>query len=213
MRNRKLTHLTLGALLALALWRVVAMRSNTEPGWSPLKDAQPQVAETRTKGVVKALAIQLSNTARRNTGLTAAVPEEESVSEEDVPVEPTRLDMEELDRREAESAMLASRWQSQQANPAWSKESAAAIAKLLLDGGFAFEAMREPDCLETICRFILDAEDGARALALLRIGRRVQDETWLDHTAERDGSWSIEVFFARAGYRLSGDGGRIDGKG
>lgn len=213
MRTRKLAQLTLGALLALALWRVVAMRSNNEPVAVAAQDAQPQAPKPPTKRAAKALAARLSNTPWLSTGLTAAAPEEESVSEEDVTVEPTPLDVEELDLREAELAMLTSRWQSQQADPAWSKESEAAIAKLLLDGGFAFEAMRELDCRETVCRFILDAEDGARALALLRIGRRVHDETWLDHTAQHDGSWSIEVFFARAGYRLSGDGGRIDGKG
>jgi hypothetical protein len=213
MRTRKLTQLTLGALLALALWRVVAVRSNTEPVAVAAQDALPQAPKTPATRPTKALAAQLSNTRWLSTGLTAPAPEEESVSEEDVSVEPTPLNVEELDLREAESAMLTSRWQSQQADPAWSKESEAAIAKLLLDGGFAFEAMRELDCRETVCRFMLDAEDGARALALLRIGRRVHDETWLDHTAQHDGSWSIEVFFARAGYRLSGEGGRIDGKG
>jgi hypothetical protein len=176
------------------------------------RGTRPQAhKQTATSGT--ALAAERPRISWRSSGPAAVSREEESDSTHQTAAEPTPLTAEELDLREAESTLLNARWSSQQTDPAWSKASEATIAKLLLDQGFSFEVMRELDCRQTICRFVLDAEDGPRALALLGVGRRVHDETWLDHTAQHDGSWTIEVFFSRPGYRLSGDGGRIEGQG
>ena len=123
---------------------------------------------------------------------------------------PTPLTLEELEVREQEAKMLTGRWASQDHDADWSGRTAQAVATLLEESGFEQEVASEIDCRATLCRLVLQGNDDQEAVELLHVARGIHDETWLDHSETDEGSWGIEVFFSRPGYRLSGDGGRIE---
>jgi hypothetical protein len=125
------------------------------------------------------------------------------------PVGPQPLSHQDAMMRVAERNELSGRWTAEAKSSGWTEEANEKIRGLLAPAGLNVNAVTETDCRQTICRFNLSGTDGASALALIRVARQLHDETWVDHKQQSDGTWRIEVFFSKSGYRLSGGGGPI----
>lgn len=126
--------------------------------------------------------------------------------------EPTPLDTESLALRAQERLMLDARWSSQSTDPRWSDEVRSRISDLLSQAQLDPSAASLPDCRATICRVVFSAGNGRDALRVIDIARKLHDETWIDHHDFSDQAWEIELFVSRKGFRLSGDGSRIEGE-
>lgn len=198
-------------------------------GWWIAEDARPSEdallaqAPTPPPPAPRQTSTQLINAA------VASSPATEEPAEPDVqpqveraphrdpekPFIPDRLTLEDRLERAREQTELGTRWDREKPDTEWSRESEGKIKEILLQRGLDADALKQIDCRETICRFRLDAvtdlhkEVGELAKAARALGR----ESWLmPEEVEGDPArrYTIEVFFPREGYRLSGGGGRIN---
>jgi hypothetical protein len=136
------------------------------------------------------------------------------VKKEDDPNQPFAIAGEtDQDRAEraAERAELDKRWQGEAPDAAWANDSGPRIAKVLADARQPPQALHAVDCRQSICRFELHSAGGTQGevMALIHAARQLELETWVRPAQQPDGSWHMETFFPKQGYRLSGGGGRI----
>jgi hypothetical protein len=132
----------------------------------------------------------------------------------DKPFIPDPMTLQDRLERARERQELATRWENERQDAAFARESEVRMAEILLERGLEPKALKELDCRETVCRFRLDAVTDLHKEVgeLAKAARSLAPETWLlpeevpDDPARK---YTIEVFFARPGYRLSGGGGRI----
>ena len=113
--------------------------------------------------------------------------------------------------RAKEREDLNRRWQSEAPDATWASDSAPRIVKLLADARQSPAALRVLDCRQSICRFELHSAGGTHGevMSLVHAARQLETETWVHPVAQPDGTWHMETFFPKEGYRLSGGGGRI----
>jgi hypothetical protein len=119
---------------------------------------------------------------------------------------------EERAERAREREELDRRWKQERADGAWANVSGERITQLLAKEALPSHALRAVDCRQSICRFELRSSTGTEkeVMALIHAARELELETWVHPQQQPDGTWGMEVFFPKQGYRLSGGGGRID---
>jgi hypothetical protein len=85
------------------------------------------------------------------------------------------------------------------------------MTTLLAQNGVDSSAFGAVACRETICRFSLKSKTGKKTevQSLIHVARSLDDQTWLDPEEQEDGSFGMQVYYPREGYRLSGGGGKI----
>lgn len=113
---------------------------------------------------------------------------------------------------DADRRDLGSRWSGEPSDRAWTSETAERIAVILHGKQLDPSAVKEVDCRRTICRFALTSPSPKHGdvMATISAARETDPETWTMPDAQANGSYNVDVFFPRKGYRLSGGGGRID---
>jgi hypothetical protein len=111
----------------------------------------------------------------------------------------------------SDRAVLTARWSNEMSDPSWRSVTAARLHTTLVERGVDPNAVTEIDCRATICRFALRTSSKMKADVdgLIQAARAIDEQTWT-MPEEQDAGYSVEVFFPREGYRLSGDGGRVD---
>jgi hypothetical protein len=108
-------------------------------------------------------------------------------------------------------ADLNSRLLHEMSDSSWRSETEARMRTTLMERGLDSNAVTDIDCRISICRFVVHTRSKADAdvKALLEAARAVDAQTWT-MPEEQEVGYSIDVYFPRAGYRLSSGGGRVD---
>jgi hypothetical protein len=136
------------------------------------------------------------------------------IKKEDDPNGPFALkeSPEELRERQAEYADLSERFNREAADGTWTNQSGSRVTEQLARNQLQKSALQAVDCRQTICRFLLASSTGKQGEVggLIQTARDLELETWLHPEKQADGTWRMEVFFPKEGYRLSTGGGRID---
>ena len=111
----------------------------------------------------------------------------------------------------SDRAELNARWSSEARDPSWRSVTEARLHATFLEHSVNPNSVTDVDCRATICRFTIHTSSKAKTDVdgLIRAARAIDEQTWTK-PEEQDTGYSINVFFPRDGYRLSGGGGRID---
>jgi hypothetical protein len=134
-------------------------------------------------------------------------------SDENAPFKTDVVTVEARLRRAAEREELDHRWASEAADPAWSTQVKHHMVELLAADGVSARALDDVDCRQTICRLKLtsSSERKSDVMSVIHAARELHVETWLlPEQDEARGTYGMEVFMPREGFRLSGGGGKID---
>jgi hypothetical protein len=170
-------------------------------------------AESRSSDS-RARARSPENTSSANTLDRADASVQDTGGDEDEPrFKPDPRTLEESLRRTQEREELRSRWNEEKRRDVpWSQSLTEGIIHGLVDNRVGEPASVDADCRETICRVILRSEGDSdrEVMGVIRVARALHQETWLLAEDAEDGSYELELFLPRNGYRLSGGGGRIE---
>jgi len=134
-------------------------------------------------------------------------------SEENAPFKTDVVTVEARLRRAAEREELDHRWASEAADPVWGTQVKNHMVELLAADGVSARALDDADCRQTICRLKLTSSSDRKSdvMSVIHAARELHVETWLlPEQDEARGTYGIEVFMPRDGFRLSGGGGKID---
>jgi type IV secretory pathway VirB10-like protein len=210
----RLSIVTLAVLVvAVGVWLARPSRHSPSTDESPATDS-PSIATNEAHG---AAAAPSPSAPPPPPAVAAAAPEESPaprIKKEDDPNAPFALreSPEEIRERQAEYAGLSARFSREAADGTWTNQSGSRVADQLARNQVQRSALQAIDCRQTICRFLLasSTDKQGEVGGLIQAARDLELETWLHPEKQADGTWRMEVFFPKEGYRLSAGGGRID---
>jgi hypothetical protein len=191
--------LTVGALLA-GLRFLSGHYGKAEVAAEPLPKA-PAPIPPRIQSAPKAVPMHVRVAPAPSPATEEAAPRAEG--DEWQLKEPPTLSAEDRQTRDLEHGWISGRFKSDPVDAAWSAETRSKLVGLLQAGGFDSNAIQEVECRAAVCRIGLKAEDGGNALELVRVGRQIHEENWVDSKKDGDERWSVEFYFARPGKSLS----------
>jgi hypothetical protein len=208
----------LGVIPVAALsWIAVRLLLTTEAPVAPSRAAVSAVRSHETDSTPQAAASVIETHTQHAPARAQPLPVQTAApvpKPEDATAAPFTFDHETPEDRAdrlRERDELGKRWTEEPRDSRWANEASARISDLLARAEQRSSALREVDCRQSICRFELQSATGTQkeAMALIAVARQFEPETWLRPYQQRNGSWRMEVFFPKQGYRLSGGGGRI----
>jgi hypothetical protein len=204
-----------GVLLASSLWFTMRNQLGGAPKEELLGSVHAARIVPESAAPPAASVAALSHDPEPAAAPTASpTPQKPTEDPETALFKPDKFSVEQALQRAAERKELNDRWQSQKEDRPWAAETKGRVQALLRKANLRPQALREVDCRETICRFSLHAETSLQKDVgnMIHAARDLERETWLmpEPSEQANGAWDIEVYFPRAGYMLSGGGGRIE---
>jgi hypothetical protein len=203
--SRQTRLVTACALTVLAL--LVFSRNSEEPkptaaSVAPVARAERPGSQPAKSALAQAAPVTAKASATQDEAATDGVPKL-FVAE--------TLSVEQRLMRARERQELMGRFSSERASSDWTREVSDLVDTTLSESDLDELSLKEADCRQTVCKLGLRSHGSNEdeVMGLIHAVRSLHPETWLWPEQQSDGSWDIEAFLPREGYRLSAGGGRV----